>query len=123
MCTLPHSGPGCQHTGTPNAGRRVDRLSLAEIPDLFISSLVLAGSYSLLGLSWVITFRATRVLNVAVGQFMALGAYVFFFAIVTLNLPFLLALPVALVALAAFAGLTFHLFVRPLHGQPHFVVV
>jgi branched-chain amino acid transport system permease protein len=98
-------------------------ISPAEIPDLFVSSLVLAGSYSLLGLSWVITFRATRVLNVAVGQFMALGAFVFFFLLVTLKLPFLVALPLALVALATFAGLTFHLFVRPLHGQPHFVVV
>jgi branched-chain amino acid transport system permease protein len=98
-------------------------ISPTEIPDLFVSSLVLAGSYTLLGLSWVITFRATRVLNVAVGQFMALGAFVFFALAVQLNLPFLIALPLTLLLLAAFAGATFHVFVRPLHGQPHFVVV
>jgi branched-chain amino acid transport system permease protein len=98
-------------------------ITLGEIPDLFISSLVLAGSYTLLGLSWVITFRATRVLNVAVGQFMALGAFVFFALFVQLRLPFLIALALALLILAAFAGGTFHFFVRPLHGQPHFVVV
>jgi branched-chain amino acid transport system permease protein len=115
---------GCQDTDTRSTSNGRSRLiNPNEIPDLFVSSLVLAGSYTLLGLSWVITFRATRVLNVAVGQFMALGAFVYYFLYVELHLPFLLALPLTLAALAGFAGLTFHIFVRPLHGQPHFVVV
>ncbi len=95
----------------------------APIGDMVVSALVLAGAYILLGLSWVVIFRATRVLNLAVGQFMAIGAYMAFTFLVVFKMPFLLAILLALVSVALFAGLTFHLFVRPLHGQPHFVVV
>jgi branched-chain amino acid transport system permease protein len=98
---------------------------LANTPlgDIVVSSLVLSGAYILLGLSWVVIFRATRVLNLAVGQFMAIGAYMAFTFLVEFKLPFPIAILLALVSVALFAGLTFHLFVRPLHGQPHFVVV
>jgi branched-chain amino acid transport system permease protein len=95
----------------------------APIGDMVVSALVLAGAYILLGLSWVVIFRATRVLNLAVGQFMAVGAYMAFTFLVVFKMPFLVAILLALVSVALFAGLTFHLFVRPLHGQPHFVVV
>jgi branched-chain amino acid transport system permease protein len=95
----------------------------APIGDIILSAFVLSGSYVLLGLSWVIIFRATRVLNLAVGQFMALGAYLAFALLVTLHIPFLLTMLLAVISIALFAGMTFHLFVRPLHGQPHFVVV
>src|SRR5258708_25276911 len=93
------------------------------VGDIVVSSIVLGGAYILLGLSWVVIFRATRVLNVAVGQFMALGAYMSFTFLVTFHLPFPLAILLALTSVALFAGLTFHFFVLPLHGQPHFVVV
>lgn len=95
----------------------------APVGDITVSALVLAASYTLLGLSWVIIFRATRVLNLAVGQFMGLGAYMLFAFLVLFKLPFLAAIVMAAASLALFAGLTFHLFVRQLHGQPHFVVV
>jgi branched-chain amino acid transport system permease protein len=94
-----------------------------NVADVMVSSLVLAGTYTLLGLSWVIIFRATRVLNLAVGQFMALGAYLAFTFMVSFKLPFIVAVLLAVLSMMLFAGMTFHLFVRPLHGQPHFVVV
>lgn len=98
-------------------------LANTPVGDIVVSSLVLSGAYVLLGLSWVVIFRATRVLNLAVGQFMALGAYLSFTFLVQFKVPFPLAILLALVSVALFAGFTFHLFVRPLHGQPHFVVV
>jgi branched-chain amino acid transport system permease protein len=88
---------------------------------LLVDALTVSGTYILLGLSWVIVYRATRVLNIAVGQFMALGAYVLFALSVKAHLPFVIALLVTLAGCAGFAGLSFHFFVRPLHGQPHFV--
>ncbi len=94
-----------------------------DVGDVIVSALVLSGTYTLLGLSWVIIFRATRVLNLAVGQFMALGAYLAFAFMVTFHLPFIVAIALAVLSMMLFAGMTFHLFVRPLHGQPHFVVV
>lgn len=95
----------------------------APIGDIFVSAMVLSGTYVLLGLSWVIIFRATGVLNLAVGQFMAIGAYLMFTFLVLFHFTFLLGLLLAVCSVALFAGLTFHLFVRRLHGQPHFVVV
>jgi branched-chain amino acid transport system permease protein len=95
----------------------------APVGDIVVSALVLSSTYTLLGLSWVIIFRATGVLNLAVGQFMGIGAYATFAFLVLFKFSFLLALLLAVVSVALFAGLTFHLFVRRLHGQPHFVVV
>jgi branched-chain amino acid transport system permease protein len=43
-----------------------------------VSSVELAAVYIIGGLSWVILFRSTKVLNFATGQFMAIGAYLYF---------------------------------------------
>ena len=43
-----------------------------------VSAVELAAVYIIGGLSWVILFRSTKVLNFATGQFMAIGAYFYF---------------------------------------------
>jgi branched-chain amino acid transport system permease protein len=94
-----------------------------NIGDIVASAIGLSGIYTLLGLTFVIIYRATRVLNLATGQFMALAAYVLFAATTQWQVPFPLAVLITLAALAVFASLSFHFFIRPLHGQPQFVVV
>lgn len=95
-------------------------MSLDVLPDVIVSSLVLAGTYALVALGWVFIFRATGILNFATGQFLVLGCYFFFWTSVQLSLPFWLALPIALVLIAALGALVYLATLKPLAGQPLF---
>jgi branched-chain amino acid transport system permease protein len=90
------------------------------LPDVFVSSLVLAGTYALIALGWVFIFRATGILNFATGQFVVLGVYLFFWTSVELKLPILVALPIALALVGALGALMYLGTLRPLAGQPLF---
>jgi branched-chain amino acid transport system permease protein len=88
-----------------------------------VNSFVLAGSYILVSLGWVMIFRATQVLNFATGEMMAFGAYIFYGLVVAKHLPLGIALPLGLLIAAVFAGMVYLGLVRRLVTQPPFVVV
>jgi branched-chain amino acid transport system permease protein len=83
----------------------------------------LAGSYVMLSLGWVVIFRATNVLNFATGEFMALGAYVFYALLVQAGLDFPISMVLGLLACAAFGGLCYLLVIRRLVSQPPYIAV
>lgn len=95
-------------------------MSWDALPDVLVSSLVLAATYALVALGWVFIFRATGILNFATGQFVVLGVYLFFWTSVELKLPFLLALPIALLLIGVLGALLYLGTLRPLAGQPLF---
>ncbi|MPY91868.1 MAG: hypothetical protein GEV08_02050 [Acidimicrobiia bacterium] len=95
-------------------------MSFDVLPDVLVSSIVLASTYALVALGWVFIFRATGILNFATGQFLVLGAYFFFWTSIQLELPFWLALPIALLMIAALGALVYLGTLRPLAGQPMF---
>ena len=84
-----------------------------------VESVTLAAIYLMIGLAWVIIYRATRVLNFATGQMLLLSALVFATLTVTLGLPPLLALLIAL-AVNAGVGMPFDVLLKPLSGRPVF---
>jgi branched-chain amino acid transport system permease protein len=90
---------------------------------LALSSLVLAGTYALLALAWVVIFRATGVLNFATGELMSLGAYYFYTFSSTVHWPFFVALFAALLSSALTAALIYAAIIRPLTGHPVFAPV
>lgn len=87
------------------------------------NALTLAGSYVLLSLGWVMIFRATNVLNFATGQFMAVGAYIFYALIVQAGIGFVPSIVLGLLIAAAFAGLCYLLVIRRLISQPPYIAV
>lgn len=82
-------------------------------------SVTLAAIYLMIGLAWVIIYRATRVLNFATGQMLLIGALVYF-SLTSAGLPMLVALVVAAVINAGVAMLTYDLLLKPLAGRPVF---
>jgi branched-chain amino acid transport system permease protein len=79
--------------------------------------------YSLVGLGFVIIFKSTKVLNLAQGEMMMLGAYITLSFQKLLGLPFLPAFLLALGA-AYFLGMTMErIFLRKMIGEPIFSVV
>jgi branched-chain amino acid transport system permease protein len=82
---------------------------------------ILFGSvYGLMALGLTLVWGAVRLLNLAHGAIFVVGAYTAYWAVSSLHLPILVALPVAVVASAAFAYAMHLVFIRPVIGKPGF---
>jgi len=65
------------------------------------NGLALGAGYALLAIGWTVLLGAARLVNFAHGQFFMLGAFLTWLAVATLDLPYLAALPIVVVAGAA----------------------
>lgn len=75
------------------------------------------GLYALTGLAFVVIYKATRVVNLAIGDMLMLGAYLFFAFAAGWGLPLWLAIPAALLASGACGALVERVMIRPLLGE------
>jgi branched-chain amino acid transport system permease protein len=86
--------------------------------NLLVVILIQASFYALLGIGYVLIYRATRVLNLAHGDLMVFGAYLFFQALATSGGSLTLAITTAALG-AALLGATVYLgLMRPLASYP-----
>jgi branched-chain amino acid transport system permease protein len=74
--------------------------------------------YGLLGLGLVLIFRASEAFNFAVGEFMVVGAFLFYVLHFSWHLPLLPALAAGLGAAALFGALVERIAIKPLMGRP-----
>jgi branched-chain amino acid transport system permease protein len=92
--------------------------------DVFLTVLVRGlaqGSlYALLAAGFVVIYRATDVVNFAQPSLMVLGAYFTAYFARSIGLPFAVAVLLAMVAVAAIAGLSERIALRPMVGEPPF---
>lgn len=90
---------------------------------LLFSGIALGAVYALVAVGFTVIFRASRIINFAQGQMLALGAFFTSWMVIDEGLPFWLAFVVGLVATAAL-GLAFQLGVlRFAVGRPDFTIV
>jgi len=87
------------------------------------SIVVLASLYALLGVGYVLVYRASRVLNLAQGDLMMFGGYALFAAATTIAAGPSLAIPLALVASGVVGFLLYALLMRRMAGHPVFAAV
>jgi len=87
------------------------------------STLVIASVYGLLGVGYVLVYRASRVLNLAQGDMMTLGGYFLFIAAVGVGPAPAVAIPLAAAASALAGALIYRLLMRPMAGHPVFAAV
>jgi branched-chain amino acid transport system permease protein len=66
--------------------------------DQLVNGLALGAGYALLAVGWTVLLGAARLVNFAHGQLYMLGAFVTWWACTSLGVPYLLAIPIALVA-------------------------
>jgi len=96
---------------------------MSFLVELLVSGIVLGLIYALVALGFVLIYKASRVVNFAQGELLAIGAFAAHFFLVTLKLPFLLALPLAL-GFTAVVGYTLErVFLKRLVGQPIISVI
>jgi branched-chain amino acid transport system permease protein len=90
---------------------------------LLLSGVVVGLIYALAALGFVLIYKASRVVNFAQGQFIAIGAFLAYWALTALGVSFLLAFALAL-ALTALLGFGVErLFLKRLVGQPIISVI
>lgn len=90
---------------------------------LLFAGVALGAVYALVAVGFTVIFRASRIINFAQGQMLALGAFFTSWLVIDQGLPFWLALLLGLVTTAAL-GLAFQFGVlRFSVGQPEFTIV
>jgi branched-chain amino acid transport system permease protein len=88
----------------------------------FCSGLLNGLVYALLGLGLVLIFRASEAFNFAVGEFLVVGAFLFFLLYFHWSFPFLIAFPLGLGAAGVFGAIVERSVIKPLMGRPHLSV-
>ncbi|MCT8971128.1 branched-chain amino acid ABC transporter permease [Microbaculum marinisediminis] len=84
---------------------------------VIIQGLLLSGLYSLIAIGFTLIFSVGRVLDLAYGAYLMLGAYVYFYMAQTLGLPMAVGMAAA-IAVGALAGsLKYGFIVKPLKGD------
>lgn len=89
---------------------------------LFLFEVVLSGLGSgallaLTGIAFVLIYKATKVINLAVGEMLMLGAYFFFGLTISLTLPIWLAVILTLVGGGILGGVFERVLIRPMLGE------
>ena len=90
---------------------------------IIVTGLATGGLYGLIALGFVLIYKATSVLNLAMGEFMTLGAFVCFTALTQIKAPFYLALILTLASAIVLGIIVERLILRPLIGEPVISVI
>lgn len=91
--------------------------------EVSLVGLAVGGVYALIALGYVIVYRTTRVVNFAHGNIMMFGAYFFFTFATLLDLPWGVALVLALIATALLGTGIERVLLRPMLGRMPVVAV
>ncbi len=86
--------------------------------NLLVVILIQASFYALLGMGYVLIYRATRVLNLAHGDLMVFGAYLFFQTLVASGGSLTLAILLAVTGAALLGAVVYFGVMRPLASYP-----
>jgi len=86
--------------------------------EISLTGLASGGLYALAGLAFVMVYKATRVVNLAIGEMLMMGAYLFFTFAAMWALPLWLAISAAVLASGVLGAVIERTMIRPLLGEP-----
>jgi len=95
---------------------------MIELIQVTINGALIGLIYGLVALSFVVIYRASRIINLAQGEVLVVGALLIWTFTFGLELPLYLGLPLSLVACVILGFVLERLVFRPLIGQPAFTV-
>ncbi len=90
----------------------------AYLFEISLTGIASGGLYALAALAFVLVYKATRVVNIAIGELLMMGAYLFFTFAAMWALPLWVAIPAAVLASGAIGALIERTIIRPLLGEP-----
>lgn len=92
-------------------------MDIAYLFEMVLAGLGTGGLYALTGLAFVMIYKATKVVNLAIGEMLMLGAYLCFGLATSLAVPVWLAILLAVLASGLFGGLVERVAIRPMLGE------
>ncbi|MGL5939087.1 MAG: urea ABC transporter permease subunit UrtB [Waterburya sp.] len=95
-----------------------EAFSLVALANQLLNGVGIVGILLLTGLGLAITFGVMRIINLAHGEFIMLGAYVTFLMQETFDMDLLLTIPFAFIITAAIGALVEISIIRRLYGRP-----
>ena len=112
-------------TGVDRVGvnHRFGGKKLATLLQLTLNGLAVGCIYGLVALGFVLIYKATELVNFAQGDFLMLGAFVAYMAVVWWGLDYWISFLIAALLIAAFGALLDMTVLRRVIGQPQFAVV
>jgi branched-chain amino acid transport system permease protein len=90
----------------------------AYLFEISLTGIASGGLYALAALAFVMVYKATKVVNIAIGEMLMVGAYLFFTFAVTFALPLWLAVPATLLGAGLLGAVIERSMIRPLLGEP-----
>ncbi len=93
------------------------------LTQLIVNGLIVGLLYGVIGMCFVLVYKSTKIVNFAQGEFLLIGAWVCWTALVYLELPFLLGFVLSLCFMAAFGILLQMIVLRPMIGEPIISVI
>lgn len=93
------------------------------LTQLIINGLIVGLLYGVIGMCFVLVYKSTKIVNFAQGEFLLIGAWVCWAALVYLELPFFLGFFLTLIFMAAFGVLLQMVVLRPMIGEPIISVI
>ncbi len=90
----------------------------AYLFEICLTGIASGGLYALAALAFVIVYKATRVVNIAIGEMLMAGAYLFFTFAAMFALPLWLAIPAAVLGSGVLGAVIERTMIRPLLGEP-----
>lgn len=86
--------------------------------NLLANGLAVGGVYAVVALGFTLIFKATKVFNFAVGEFVCIGAFIIYSCTVQFHLPFAVSILIGIAGVGLLGFLCERLSVRPMIGQP-----
>lgn len=90
---------------------------------LLVNGVIVGALYGVVAMSFVLIYKATKVVNFAQGEFLLIGAWVCWSLVATLQLPFLAGFALSLVGMFIFGVVLQVILLRPLVGEPIISVI
>ena len=86
--------------------------------EIALNGLAGGGLYGLAALAFVLVYKATRVVNIAIGEMLMVGAYLFFTFAASFALPVWMAVIGAVIGTGLLGAIVERTMIRPLLGEP-----
>jgi branched-chain amino acid transport system permease protein len=98
-------------------------MNIDLLVQLLVNGVIIGTLYGVVAMCFVLIYKSTQIVNFAQGEFLLIGAWVCWWLLTSMQVPFWLGFPLTLVFMAVFGVLLQVIVLRPLIGEPIISVI
>ncbi|HEY9345712.1 MAG TPA: branched-chain amino acid ABC transporter permease, partial [Inquilinus sp.] len=98
-------------------------MNLAFLFQLLVNGVIVGTLYGVVAMSFVLIYKASRVVNFAQGEFLLIGAWICWCVLTKYQVPFVVGFAITLAFMLVFGILLQVVVLRPLIGEPVISVI